>query len=329
MATISHLDEFRADSTTPVTPDLLRHAELPAEKRGYSREAVIALLSSAANALEEAERDLVQARSRAPKKAIESIGKKELMGLVGENVAEVLSEAQQSADQLKRETEAHAKQLISQANETSERIVSEAQSKGLAIREAAQESADSMLAEARRDKDAIRGAAEEAAAVLRAQAKSDADQLLSTSQATSSEMTRAATDEARELREATDREARRHVQEAREIASAKMKAAEAQAGETVEAAKARAADIETELSKSKKQGEAAVQQLSQARDVLTARLTSTHNGLVQLLAQVADGNGLPLLSVEEQAHQSPSGRASVPVGAGANGSANGNGEGAS
>lgn len=323
MATISHLDEFRADSTTPVTPDLLRHAELPSEKRGYSREAVIALLSSAADALEAAERELHEARSRAPKVAIENIGKDKLMGLVGENVAEVLSEAQQSADQLKRETEAHAKQLMSQANETSERIVSEAQSKGLAIREAAQESADSMLAEARRDKDAIRAAAEEAAAVLRAQSKADADQLMSTAQATSSEMSRTATDEARELREATDREARRHVQEAREIAAAKMKAAEVQARETVEAAKARAADIEAELAKTKKQGEAAVQQLSQARDVLTARLTATHNGLVQLLAQVADGNGTPLLSVEEQMPPGSNGHAGVPVAAGANGSGEG------
>lgn len=322
MATISHLDEFRADSTTPVTPDLLRHAELPSEKRGYSREAVIALLSSAADALEASERALHEARSRAPKMAIENIGREELMGLVGENVAEVLSEAQQSADQLKRETEAHAKQLMSQANETSERVVSEAQSKGLAIREAAQESADSMLAEARRDKDAIRAAAEEAAAVLRAQAKADADQLMATARATSSELSRTAKDEARELREATDREARRHVQEAREIAAAKMKAAEAQAGETVEAAKTRAADIEAELSTTKKQGEAAVRQLSQARDVLTARLTATHNGLVQLLAQVADGNGTPLLSVEDQMPSSNG--HGVPVGA----ATNGNGEGA-
>ena len=129
MATISHLDEFRADSTTPVTPDMLRNAELPAERRGFAREAVIALLSSAADALEAAEQELRVARSRAPRAAIENIGKEELMGLVGENVAEVLSEAQQSADQLKLETEAHAKQLMSQANETSERVVSEAQSK--------------------------------------------------------------------------------------------------------------------------------------------------------------------------------------------------------
>ena len=79
--------------------------------------------------MEAAEQELRVARSRAPRAAIENIGKEELMGLVGENVAEVLSEAQQSADQLKLETEAHAKQLMSQANETSERVVSEAQSK--------------------------------------------------------------------------------------------------------------------------------------------------------------------------------------------------------
>lgn len=289
------------DSTTPITPDMLRNAELPVERRGFAREAVIALLSSAADVLEAAERDLHAARSRSPKRAIENIGKEELMGLVGENVAEVLNEAQQSADQLKQETEARAKQLMAQANEASERIVGEAQSKGLAIREEAQESAESMLAEARRDKDAIRAAAEEAAAVLRAQAKSDADQLLSAAQASSSEMTRTASDEARELREATDREARRHVQEAREIAAAKMKAAETQATETVDAAKARAASIEAEMSESRKQGEAAVRQLTQARDVLTARLTSTHNGLVQLLTQVADGSGAPLLTVDDPA----------------------------
>ncbi len=348
MSTSSKAPEAEA-SGDQLSSTVLRQAEFPTARRGYSKDEVDALLSSAADALEgvRRERDRLQTqleaaqtrgsedaalrdegvalRGRAAElearvgelerelgsaqqerdeaaSALEAsanapVDPDDLMGMVGDSVAQVLNEAQQTADQLQASTAADAQRTMGDAKMDGERIRREAEQKALTIRRDAQESADFITTEARRDAEAARREAEAAAVLAREEAARDAEAMRVEVEVRSREVTRAAEEAARELQGATERQVRRMRQEAEDTSAARIKGAETLAEEVISDAQVRAREVANQLEQDKEREERIIGQLADAREVLTTHLAATQTGLQRVLTEIADPQVSGMLEV--------------------------------
>lgn len=221
----------------------------------------------------------------------------ELIELVGDQVAQVLSDAEQQADEMREKARSDAHMTTLTAKTDADRIRREAEQQGLRIRRSAQEDADTLAAEARRDADSMRREAESAARLVREEADRDATLLRREVEAERERVTREADDYAREARASAERDARRMRSEAEAAADGTVRAAEQQAEEAVRDANARVREIEEDLELTKERESAVIARLRDARDDLSQHLLATREGLDRVLAQVADERVTGLLPV--------------------------------
>lgn len=219
----------------------------------------------------------------------------ELIELVGEQVAQVLSDAEEQAEEMRAKARSDAHVTTLTAKTDADRIRREAEQQGLRIRRSAQEDADTLTAGARREADAVRREAENAARLVREEADRDATLSRREIEAERDRVTREADDYARETRAAAERDARRMRAEAEAAAEGTVRAAEQQAEEAVRDANARVREIEDDLDLTKERESAVIARLRDARDDLSQHLLATREGLDRVLAQVADDRVTGLL----------------------------------